>query len=579
MRIIIFFVALFLVILQAFGFKLLDFSKNEHEKNITNTKAEVQPANTPPVKYLPLSSSGKQVLAYLTLNEAISSSDFQNVINATSALIELNSEPDAISDAASFLISNGLTKETVELLVKAIKFYPHELPIYLMLSEALLLLDKEKDALIVLRKFINEHPNNYDAQKELAFTYLKIEQAAQAYALFNGLPKSEQSATVLYYKALALKNLNRLDEAVSLLESALKIEPDFLEILLELAQIEEKKGNYSASRKYYEKVMTLDSYNQDINLRLAGLAIKENKISDAVKIANEATDQFSFVVGVSSNLMEEKKPELVEKFLNALAKVYDDQNNELKYLRGALAYEGFKDYAKALEYFNAIGPNDPHYKKALSLIVQIYVEQDKLENALNTLQTAILAYPEDKSYANLVAQIYIYEEKFSKALPYVEEFLASNPDDADANFQHAVIHSKLGNEDKALELMEKLLKKDPQNYEVLNFIGYTLVERNEKLQYALELIKKAYALQPQAGYISDSLAWAYYRLKNYDEAWVYIQKAVVLMGSNEKQDPALWDHYGDIAFSLGKKEEAKKGWQKALEIKEDNEILNKLNRL
>jgi len=110
--------------------------------------------------------------------------------------------------------------------------------------------------------------------------------------------------------------------------------------------------------------------------------------------------------------------------------------------------------------------------------------------------------------------------------------------------------------------MEKLLVKHPDHAQALNYVGYTLAEEGRDLDRALVLVTNAAKQDPDNGYILDSVAWVYYKLGDLDKAWEYIRDAVTVT----KDDPTLWEHYGDIAKAMGKKKEARKGYGKSLEF-------------
>jgi len=97
---------------------------------------------------------------------------------------------------------------------------------------------------------------------------------------------------------------------------------------------------------------------------------------------------------------------------------------------------------------------------------------------------------------------------------------------------------------------------------VLNYLGYSYVEKKENLDEALDMIQRAAAERPDAGYIVDSLGWALYRLGRYDEAVVQMEKAVEL----EPTEPLLNDHLGDVYWAVGRKREAEFQWRRALNL-------------
>ena len=97
-----------------------------------------------------------------------------------------------------------------------------------------------------------------------------------------------------------------------------------------------------------------------------------------------------------------------------------------------------------------------------------------------------------------------------------------------------------------------------------------MAEENRDLPRALKLLNRAIELSPDTDYMLDSLAWAYYRSGEYAKAWDFIRQAVERMSASSGQDPAMWEHYGDIARACGYDSEARRGWERALELRPKN---------
>ena len=101
---------------------------------------------------------------------------------------------------------------------------------------------------------------------------------------------------------------------------------------------------------------------------------------------------------------------------------------------------------------------------------------------------------------------------------------------------------------------------NPEQPQVLNYLGYSLVERQENLEEALSMIERAVAARPDSGYIVDSLGWVLYRMGRYDEAVEHMEKAVELMAV----DAVVNDHLGDVYWAVGRYREAEFQWRRAL---------------
>lgn len=111
------------------------------------------------------------------------------------------------------------------------------------------------------------------------------------------------------------------------------------------------------------------------------------------------------------------------------------------------------------------------------------------------------------------------------------------------------------------------LKLNPDQPDVLNYMGYSLLERKERLDEALSMIERAAKAEPDSGAIIDSLGWGLYRLGRNAEAVAHMERAVELM----PVDPVINDHLGDVYWSVGRKREAEYQWKRALSFKPDTE--------
>lgn len=163
-------------------------------------------------------------------------------------------------------------------------------------------------------------------------------------------------------------------------------------------------------------------------------------------------------------------------------------------------------------------------------------------------------------------------EKFDEALGYYNRAIAliprPQPQDWRFFYHRGVSYERLKQWPKAEVDLSKALELNPDQPQVLNYLGYTWVDRNEKLDQGMEYIRKAVRLKPNDGYIVDSLGWAYYRLGNFESAVKYLERAVEL----QPEDPTINDHLGDAYWRVGRKVEARYQWQQALDLKPEEAI-------
>ena len=116
--------------------------------------------------------------------------------------------------------------------------------------------------------------------------------------------------------------------------------------------------------------------------------------------------------------------------------------------------------------------------------------------------------------------------------------------------------------DKAEADFKKALELYPEQPLVLNYLGYSWVDQGVHLDEAFKMLRRAVELQPEDGYIVDSLAWAHYKLGHYDEAVKLLERAIEL----KPGDPVINDHLGDAYWQVGRKLDAEFQWNHARDL-------------
>lgn len=158
------------------------------------------------------------------------------------------------------------------------------------------------------------------------------------------------------------------------------------------------------------------------------------------------------------------------------------------------------------------------------------------------------------------------QEKFTDSIPPYDRALTLIGDDRDGRwyplFSRGISYERSGQFPKAVADFREALEIRPDQASVLNYLGYSYVDRGENLDEGLKLIERAVARAPNDAYIQDSLAWAYYRLGRYAEAVPPMERAARDMSD----DPLINDHLGDIYWKVGRKREAEIQWKRALSL-------------
>lgn len=142
------------------------------------------------------------------------------------------------------------------------------------------------------------------------------------------------------------------------------------------------------------------------------------------------------------------------------------------------------------------------------------------------------------------------------------------PGNSDLLYARAMLAEKLDMIEVLERDLREILSREPNNADALNALGYTLADRTNRYEEALELIKQAYELRPDDHYIVDSMGWIMYRLGRYEEALKFLRRAMEL-----NNDPEVAAHLGEVLWVMGDKAAARKIWNTALESTPDDERL------
>ena len=127
-------------------------------------------------------------------------------------------------------------------------------------------------------------------------------------------------------------------------------------------------------------------------------------------------------------------------------------------------------------------------------------------------------------------------------------------------YARAMAKEKLKKLDESEADIETALKLSPEQPELLNYLGYSWVDRGRNIPRAVTMLEKARSLRPYDGYIVDSVGWAYYQLGRYEDAARTLEAAVLLVPG----DPTINDHLGDALWRAGRHINARFQWNHAL---------------
>jgi len=198
-------------------------------------------------------------------------------------------------------------------------------------------------------------------------------------------------------------------------------------------------------------------------------------------------------------------------------------------------------------------------------------KQGRLEEGIAHLEQVQVANNQQRAQLVMAeAQLLRDAGRNQDAYDLLGKALEKLPNYPDLLYDHAMAAEKLDQLDVLEANLRKLIQLKPDHAHAYNALGYTLADRNMRLQEARDLIAQALKLAPEDPFIVDSMGWVEFRLGNFNQSLEYLHRAYQM-----RADPEIAAHLGEVLWAKGERDEAKRVWQAALKEYPDNETLRR----
>jgi tetratricopeptide (TPR) repeat protein len=233
-------------------------------------------------------------------------------------------------------------------------------------------------------------------------------------------------------------------------------------------------------------------------------------------------------------------------------------------------FESLRKFDAAITIYHGIEPTSPYFRMAQ---VQAALDEQRLgrnDDAIAGLKKLVAAQPKDSEAWIALGDTYRTTEKFQEAVDAYTQAEKAIPQPSKRDwtmfYARAMANEKLKQLDASEADIQEALKLSPEQPELLNYLGYSWVDRGRNIPQALVMLEKARSLRPYDGYIVDSVGWAYYQLGRYDDAAKTLEAAVLLVPG----DPTINEHLGDALWRAGRHIDARFQWSHALTFADDD---------
>ena len=460
--------------------------------------------------------------------------------------------------------------DATDLLEQLDRDEPGVTEISLLLSQAYGQAGRHDIALETLETAVITGRPSYRALARLGEMYeqrRRWREAAGAYA--QAVALNPRNATVRRRLARALLEFGELDRARGVLQELIEMRPRDAAGLHLSAEVELELNNFTEAETIARQLVDLEPEGLRGPFVLAQVHSRRREYQAVVDTLRPLVDE-----GRSRDV----RPERLARSISLLGFAHEQLGN-------------FQAAAQIYENAIEMMPNNLAFQTRLA---RAYVEVGRHEEATRVLVDARRQHPGDVSLVLIEAEIHISRGNTDRSESLLQELVETNRDDPRGFLALASFYSEYDRLEDAVELLETaqqrfpednsirfqlgaafeqndrfldaerafrdLLNRDPEHAPTLNYLGYMLADRGERLEESVTLIERAIAEDPHNGSYLDSLGWAYFKLNRFDLAESPLRAA----GDQLQTNSVVQDHLGDLLNRLGQYVEAIEAWKRAL---------------
>lgn len=326
-------------------------------------------------------------------------------------------------------------------------------------------------------------------------------------------------------------------ETLTFYRDFLKRHPDASEVRLALARLLVNQKRFDEAKVEFMNLVEASNGNPEVMVVVALLSLQAGNYAEAESYLQQA-----------------------------LKAGFKDQDQIYLYL-GQIA-EKQKQDQQALKWYKQVAPGE-RYLDAQFNIAGIVARTQTTEAAIGMLDgLQDLSLDQMAGVAQAKASLLNQAKRHQEAYDLLEKAVASYPNTPEVIYDYAMTAERLQHLDVMERELRKLIQMRPDFAPAYNALGYTLADRNIKLDEAKQLIEKALTLRPNDHYILDSMGWVHYRRGELDKAVDYLKRAYTA-----QTDPEIAAHLGEVLWKQGKFDEALQTWDEALKEHPENEVL------
>lgn len=487
-------------------------------------------------------------------------------------LVRKTRDPRLARRAAQLALEAGDIKKSIEALRQWQAIEPDSTAVNRALASILLrsgkldeaqlelarMLESEKansgDIFILIFQMLSPYPDKQAAFKlvrDLALPYPKVAEARWAVAQIARLAGEQTLALSEVRQARSLRpewdlavsleaqllQKNMPKQALEILQRYLSDHQNSYEIRLQYALLLLEQKQFKQARDEYQKLARDNPENSDVEFAIALISLQLKDYQNAKLLLLQALEKGN------------KDPDTVRYYLGQLGEAQENEE-------------------EALANYRKIKGGEYQFSAQIR-VVYLLNKRGRLDEAREYLQQIHASNNQQRVQILMIdAQLLREAKRLDEAYQILQQGLTKLPNHPDLLYETAMLADRIGKLDVFEQLLRKLIQLKPENANAYNALGYSLLERSERIPEAIELVEKALQLSPDDAAIMDSVGWGYYRIGRIDESLKLLRRAYA-----DNPDPEIAAHLGEVLWMQGDKDDAMKIWQGSIKENPNNEPL------
>jgi len=377
----------------------------------------------------------------------------------------------------------------------------------------------------------------------------------------------DSNTAALFARSRLAANFGDLQQALDLVDQAIKLEPERADLLAWSGRLAVNLGDQMLALSRYQQAWEIEPQDEKITMVYAELLKRNDELKTAQQVLAQLPDtpdmRFTRIIFAMDAGDTENAESLYAGFYNVQ---YDDKSEAA--FQAAQSAELLQRQREAIDWYKQVSGE----KSISALLRQAFLlaglgSAEEARNLLAQLRVGADTEIMSQSY-QAEAQILQEAGDTEQALELLNDGLKSQPGDIPLRYMRALMAVAVGQLDLAEKDLRLIIAEQPDNAAAINALGYTLADLTERYDEAEKLISQAYELQPDDASIVDSMGWISYRLGRLPEAESYLREAWKMMRNAE-----IAAHLGEVLWARGQKDEARATWQLGMQLESDNETL------